>query len=151
MNTELIHIENIPNEQELVFLLGENVYEYYNDLCKTITSLLLPDTEIWDNAGRRGKYFHGYRVNKHSMLIDLYLYSINAQGYITCEFHFVKRDFQKIAKKKNLFSKQMQQKIDCSIKFNEEYGGGYSLDVIISDKETLQDSIQIIQIISGNI
>ncbi|MDR2810396.1 MAG: DUF3788 family protein [Tannerellaceae bacterium] len=151
MKTKLIHIDNIPNEQELVFLLGKNVYEYYNDLCKTIMSLLLPDTEIWDNAGRRGKYFHGYRVNKHSMLIDLYLYSVNTRGYITCEFHFVKRDFLKIAKKKNLFNKQIQQTIDWSIKFNEEYGGGYSLDIKISDKETLQNTIQIIQIISGNI
>ena len=149
VKTELIHIDNIPSEQELVFLLGENIHKYHNNICAVIISLLSPDVEIWDHAGRRGKYLHGYRIKKRSILVNLYLYFVNGQGSIACEFHFIKKYFLKVIKNKDLFSEQMQKSIDSCIRLNEEYGGGYYLDTIIRDEETLQDAIQIIQIV-GN-
>ncbi len=133
MKTELMNLNNIPDEAELTSLLGKNIYMLYHELCKVITSQLSPDLEIWDRAGRRGKYFHGYRITKQSMLVDLFLHSVNKQGYITCEFHFIKRYFSKIVKQKELFGKQIQKNIDYSVKFNEEHGGGYYLDVIIKN------------------
>jgi hypothetical protein len=148
MKTKIMHIDNIPNELELTSLLGEKSYKYYHKLCEAIISQLSPDLEIWDHAGRRGKYFHGYRINKQSMLVDLYLCSANGQENITCEFHFIKRDFIKLVKRKDFFREQIQKNIEYSIKFNEKYGGGFYIDVIIRDEETLQDAIQIIQTVS---
>lgn len=147
MRTELIHIDNVPNEQELMSLLGNNIYEYYCILYKAIILFLTPDLEIWDYAGRRGKYLHGYRINNQSMLVDLYLSSVNEQGQLNCEFKFDKRAFYKIVKKKGFFSENTQKNIDSTIEANEKYGGFY-LDVIINN-ETLQDAIQIIQIMGA--
>lgn len=139
----------IPNEQELISLLGENVYEYYSIICRDIISELNPDLEIWDYAGRRGKYYHGFQISKKSMTVDLYLSFVNGHGQITCGFHFIKRFFLKVLKHMQSFNnKQLQKAIDFSIKFNKEFGGGYSVSIIIKEEETFLDILKIIKIIS---
>ena len=141
-------MENAPSEQELLTLLGEKVYRFYSNICANTISLLSPDLEIWDYAGRRGKYWHGYYIRKKSLSIDLYLSSEFEQ--ITCDFHFNKRFFQKILKQRDLLkSAETQKIIDFSIKFNEEYGGGYSVSLIIREEEEFQDVLKIIEIVSS--
>ena len=142
-----MNMDEIPSEQELISLLGEKIYKYYFEICQNTISLLSPDLEIWNEAGRRGKYFHGYHISKKSITVDLYLSSKYEQ--ITCDFHFIKRDFIKILKQRNfLINEQLQKEIDFSIKFSEEYGGGYPLGVIVRDEETFKDVLQIIKIVS---
>lgn len=142
-------LDNMPKEQELISLLGKTVYKYYCVICEDIISLLCPDLEIWDYAGRRGKYYHGYHINKKSMTIDLFLSFVNGHGQISCDFHFVKRCFLKILQHRNLLNnEQTQEAIDFSIKFNEEFRGGYSVNIIIKDEESFQDVLQIIKIVS---
>ena len=151
MRTELIHIDKIPDEQELISLLNENIYECHNDLCEVVNSNLSPDMEIWDYAGRRGKYFHGYRISKPPMSADLYLLSIEGQGVLKCEFHFQKKAFLKIFKQKDCFSKYTQKSIDSCADMHKEYGS-YSLEIIMNQEtyyETLQDAIQILKIASS--
>jgi hypothetical protein len=142
-----MNMDHVPDERELVSLLGEKVHDYYRVIRENIVSLLLPDLEIWDHAGRRGKYFHGWQISKKSMTVDLYLSSIDGRGQVTCSFHFIKRFFLKILKHRNdLSSEQVQQAIDFSTKFNEEFGGGYSVSVIIRDEESFLDILKIIKI-----
>jgi hypothetical protein len=149
METRLMSIDNIPSEQELILLLGKTAHKYYCTICENITSLLSPDVEIWDYAGRRGKYYHGYHISKKLMTIDLFLSFINGHGQINCNFHFIKRFFVKILKHRNLFdNERIQEVIDFSIKFNEEFGGGYSMDIIIKDEKTFQNVLLIIKILS---
>ncbi len=64
MKTDLINLDNIPTDSELVSLLGENIYNCYLAICENIVSLLSPDFERWANGGRRGKYYHGFRMGK---------------------------------------------------------------------------------------
>jgi hypothetical protein len=149
METRLMSLDNVPKEQELISLLGETVYKYYCIICEDIISLLCPDFEIWDYAGRRGKYYHGYHINKKSMTVDLFLSFVDGHGQINCNFHFVKRYFLKILQHRNLLNnEQMQESIDFSIKLNEEFGGGYSVNIIIKDEEPLQDILQMIKTVS---
>jgi hypothetical protein len=56
-------------------LLGEKIYKYYSGICEDIISSLSPDLEIWNYAGRRGKYFHGYQISKKHISVHLYLSS----------------------------------------------------------------------------
>jgi len=150
METKLINIDKIPSEQELISLLGKKSYEYYRTICENIILLLSPDIELWDYAGRRGKYFHGYQINKKAITIYQYLSSTSIYKQVTCELHFTKRLFIKILKQRNsLNSKQIQEDIDFSIKFNSEFGGGYTVNVIIRDEETFKDVIKMIKIISS--
>ena len=144
METTLF-IDAVPHEQELIAVLSENIYKNYNDLCEAIVLFLDPDSEIWDHAGRRGKYFHGYR-NK-SILVDLYLLSIDGQGVLKCDFHFRKRFVDSLLKKKESFSKETQGYIDSCLECNK-LGGGFWCEIRIDDK-TLQDAIQIIKMLAG--
>jgi len=149
MKTRLINMDNAPNEHELVSLLGEISYKYYLEICETTISLLSPNLEIWNFAGRRGKYWHGYRIDKKSITVDIYLYS--EFDHLTCEFHFIKRFFSKIIKHRYLLNNDAIQKdIDYSIQFNKEYGGGYFLSIIIRDDETFLDTQKIIKIVSSS-
>lgn len=138
---------NVPDEHELISLLGESVYKNYNNLCEYIILFLAPDIEIWDYAGRRGKYFHGYRMSKRSILIDLYLFSTNGQGRLRCQLHFGKRCFNSILKQRMIFGKKMQEYIDSHASIRKQYNN-ISFSVLIED-EILHDVIKIIEIISG--
>ena len=145
METRLIRIDIVPNEQELISLLGEKIYRYYSEICTNIISFLSPDLENWSYAGRRGKYYHGYWITPKSIKADLYL----IQGHITCEFHFNKRFFQKILKRRELLkSETMQKAVDYSIKYNEEYGRGYYVSVVIWGEEEFQDMLEIIKTVA---
>jgi len=148
METRLIDLKKVPNEKKLLKLLGEKVFNFYNQICNTTISMLDPDFVTWDLGGRRGKYFHGYLISKKSITVDLYLYSSKYEQ-ITCELHFQKRFMQKILKKRNLLSsKEIQNSIDFCIEFNEEYGGGYTISIRIRNEEELQDVLKIIKILS---
>lgn len=146
MKTELINIDKVPSENELVSLLGLDLNKYYNILNKSINLLLRPDLEIWDNAGRRGKYFHGYRINSSNMLVDIYLSSIHGEGKLNCEFKFQKKTLSKIQKEKNNFSKQTQVAIDSATKAMENYGGFY-LNLMIDEKSMI-DTLYLLTIVS---
>jgi len=147
METVLIRIDAVPHEQELMAVLGENIYKNYNALCDVIVLFLDPDSEIWSHGGRRGKYFHGYQIRKKSISIDLYLFSIDGQGQLNCELKFRKRFFNSLLKKKESFSKETQEYIDSCLEVSKLCGGFY-FEMRIDDK-TLQDAIQIIKILAG--
>jgi hypothetical protein len=146
METILINIEKIPEEQEIKSLLGEDIYRCYREFCDIIISQFLPDREIWDSAGRRGKYFHGYRNNKKTTLIDIYLFSTNGQGKIKCEFNLNKRFFI-ILKKRELFSTETQREIDTIADYYEKNGVLLSFANFVNDK-TLQDFFLLLKIVS---
>lgn len=141
-----MELDTIPSEQELSILLGNNVFNCYQLLCKTIVSLLLPDMELWDYAGRRGKYFHGYRIEKRAIIVDLYLLSMDGQGLCKCQFHINKRCFEKIRKQMNTFCQKVQDCVNNAIKYKKNYGGT-DLSLIVND-DTIQDVLKIITILS---
>lgn len=145
MKTEIMNLQKAPTQQELKTLLGEHIYKCYKLLTDTIMKRLNPDKEIWDSAGRRGKYFHGYRINSKVVLLDFYLTSIEGQGQVKCQFKIPKHIFQKIEKEKDIFSPKIQDSINWSADFHKQYGEFY-LNIIL-DEETIQDANKIIEII----
>mgnify|MGYP003595416115 CR=1 FL=1 len=144
MKTFLINIDNIPDERELVLLLGKDVYSCYSKFTSTIISLLSPDVEKWDIAGRRGKYFNGYQINDKHILIDIYLSAVNGQGLISCELKLPKRYFARILKHKECFVSDLQKNIEST---NEERNNGFYLGFFLN-KVTVESALLIIEIIS---
>jgi hypothetical protein len=128
MRIDLIDLDRIPESNELSFLLGEDIFEYYSIICKNIVSSFTPDVERWANGGRRGKYYHGYIIDKEAISINLFLISNKDLKQLTCNFHFQKRIFMKIMKQKLHFSKKGQEAINSCIDLHEIYPSGYDLE-----------------------
>ncbi|GHU21002.1 hypothetical protein FACS189475_10190 [Betaproteobacteria bacterium] len=143
MRTDLLQMDGVPDERELRSLLGDDRYEWHRVLCEAIVSRLSPELEIWALAGRRGKYFHGYRNGKS---VDIYLLSIDGQGCLKCEFRLNKRMFTRILRQKDSFCEQTRKSIDGTIKI-KELGGAYTLELFI-DQGALQDAFQILEILA---
>ena len=139
MKTEVSPSVTIPSDWELMDLLGENIYEYYNVLCKTIVFSFDPDKEIWDNGSRRGKYFHGYYIYKKFIEIHLFLDS----EYLKCEFLLRKAYRERIKKQMNIFSKKTQ-------KIFEEEGIWTNFRITDENGEDFEDAIKVIEILSSN-
>jgi hypothetical protein len=146
MKTTLLELDTKPSDQEISTLLGKNVFSCYLLLCKAIVSLLSPDTELWDQAGRRGKYFHGYRIEKRAIVVDLYLLSVDDQGICKCEFKINRRCFEKIRKQMNTFCQKVQDSVQDAMEFKKNYGGTY-LSLIVND-DNIQDVLKIVSILS---
>jgi hypothetical protein len=146
MKTTLMELDTIPEEQELLTLLGKNVFTCYQLVCKAIVSQLSPDMDLWDHAGRRGKYYHGYRVEKRTISVDLYLNSVDGQGLCNCQFHLNKRCFDNIQKQMHLFFQKVQDCVTDAIEIKKDYGGIY-LSLFVND-DTIQDVLKIITILS---
>lgn len=150
MRTDLINLDNIPNNTELSFLLGQDIYNYYMQICKEIILSLSPDIERWAKGGRRGKYFHGYIIEKKAISIDLFFISYTDFKQLKCNFHFPKKIFEKILKQKQLFSEAGQEAIDSSTRLYKEHPYGFTLELRISnDKKVFDDVMHVINII-GN-
>ena len=115
-----MNLDIIPNEKEIISIIGHDLFSYYNILTKSINLILHPDIEIWDNAGRRGKYLHGYRMNSLNVLVDIYLNSINSSGKLSCTFKLPKKSLNKILKQKEFFSSTTQDNIDSAQKAMEK-------------------------------
>jgi hypothetical protein len=146
MKTIIIELDTIPSEQELSILLGKNVFICYQLLCNAIVSQLSPDMELWDHAGRRGKYFHRYSIEKSAIIVDLYLLSVDDQGLCKCEFHINKRCFEKIRRQINTFCQKVQDYVNDAIKFKKNYRETY-LPLTVND-DTIQDVLKIVTILS---
>lgn len=150
MRTDLIDLDNIPNNTELSFLLGPDIYNYYMQICKEIILSLSPDIERWAKGGRHGKYLHGYIIEKKAIFIDLFFISDTDFKQLKCNFHFPKKIFEKILKQKQLFSKVGQEAIESSIRLYKEYPHGFTLELRISnDKKIFDDVIHVINIINN--
>jgi len=147
METELLGPNAIPEEQELVALLGERSYAYYQSVCKTVVSLLSPDREIWDHAGRRGKYYHGYRVNKGPIAIDLYLSSLDGQGWCLCEFILRNTHFNRIRKQQDYFGDKIRRSIDETMELKKKHGG--TRVAIRVNEDSIQDVLKVIDLLSS--
>lgn len=151
MRTDLIDLDNIPNNTELSFLLGQDIYNYYIQICKEIILLLSPDIERWAKGGRQGKYYHGYIIGKKAISIELFFISDTDFKQLKCNFHFSKIIFERILKQKQLFSKIGQDAIESAIRLYRLYPRGFTLELRISnDKNVFDDVIHIIRIM-GNV
>ncbi|MDC2664879.1 DUF3788 family protein [Bacteroides ovatus] len=150
MRTDLINLNNIPNSNELILLLGKELYECYLKICKNIVLSLSPDIERWANGGRRGKYYHGYIMDKKAISIDLFFISDVEFKELICDFHFPKKMFARVFKQKQLFSKVGQEAIDSCVRLHEEYPYGFTLELRLNnDKSIFSDVMRIINVI-GN-
>ena len=129
----------LPSDQELMDLLGEKFYQYYNILAKTIASSFNPDVEIWGDGSRRGKYFNGYYVYKKFIEIQLFLDS----EFLNCRFLLRKRHRVKIEKHMDILSENTKKR------FKED--GFYFRFMNKNDKndEDFQDAIKVIEILSS--
>ncbi len=150
MRTDLIDLDNIPNNTELSFLLGQDIYNYYMQICKEIILSLSPDIERWAKGGRHGKYFHGYIIEKKAIFIDLFFISDTDFKQLKCNFHFPKKIFEKILKQKQLFSKVGQEAIESSIRLYKEYPHGFTLELRISNDKKVFDDVMLVINIIGN-
>ena len=142
MKTELINISEIPNKKELVSLLGEDMYQYYINIYVVIITYLNPEIEIQDNAGRRGKYFNGFRKNEYGIILDMYL----LPNLLKCELKLTKISFAKIQNKKGLFGDITQISIDSTAKTIEKSSGAY-LEVFIDNNEAYDDFVSMVKIL----
>lgn len=153
MKTELISIEQAPSKEDIKTLLSEKVYNYYENLCENIVYILNPDREIWDKAGRRGKYFHGYRYKEKYVLVDLYLMNIEGDGIVQLDFHINKNITDKLLRRKNMFTLQMQEEgINSIMELREVYNVGYNFSYKLrkeTSEDTFFDIIKIIEIMGG--
>lgn len=141
MRTDLIYIDTIPDEPTLTALLGVKLYSCHSILCKIATSVLAPDIERWADGSRRGKYYHGYIIEKWPLSLDMYL----GEQFLKCDLHLYKRYFMRILNKKASLSTQMQESIDAALKINEEYKGGFYISFFM-DEDMLQETIKILKI-----
>ncbi len=149
MRTDLINLENVPSHNVLATLLGERIYKCYLTIWENILSLS-PDIERWDKGGRRGKYYHGYIIEKRAVSIDLFLISDMEFKQLTCDFHFTKRIFDKVLKQKLLFSKKGIEALDSCVRLHEIYSSGFFLEFRLNDDEdVLKDILRVINIV-GN-
>lgn len=150
MRTDLINLDNIPNSTELSFLLGQDIYNYYLRICEKIILSLSPDIERWANGGRRGKYYHGYIIDKKAISIDLFFISDAGFKQLICDFHFPKKIFVRILKQKQLFSMVGQESIDSCIRLHKEYPSGFTLELRVSNDENVFDDVMhVVNIISN--
>jgi len=138
MKTEVSRSITIPSDRELMDLLGEKIYEYYNVLCKTIVFSFDPDKEIWDSGSRRGKYFHGYYIYKKFIQVHMFLNS----EYLMCHFLLRKIHREKIRKKIEIFSKKTQKRF-------EEEGIWADFLILNENDEDFEDAIKVIEILSS--
>lgn len=135
-----------PTAIEINSLLGEELYKYYSTLDNAISLIYKPELEIWDDAGRRGKYFHGYRSEVKSFFIDVYLSSSENGGQIKCALTLKDASFNKIVKIKASYSKKTQESIESAQRIRKEYGSS-KIDFFI-DQDTLSDVIKIFELLS---
>ena len=141
MKTELMSPSFVvpPSDQELIDLLGEKIYRYYNILVKTIVSSFNPDLERWDDGSRRGKYFNGYYVYKKFIEIQLFLDS----EFLMCDFLLRKIHRVKIEKHMDILSEKTKKR------FKEDGFYFRFMDKNDKDDEDFQDAIKVIEILSS--
>lgn len=152
MKTDLIDIDNVPNDKELINMLGDDLYENYLKICRRIESTLFPDIQRWAKGGRRGKYYHGYIISKKSIIIDLYLISDHNIKQLTLNFHIRKAVFNKLSNNKQLFRQAGQQAIESSEEIHKEYyPSGYDLELRLKNEQesVVSDIILTVDILSG--
>lgn len=147
MQIEIININNIPENKKLKSLLGDEVYEFHKLLSGIIVDKLNPDIEIWDDGGRRGKYFHGYRINKIKLIINLYLLCVNGEGLLKCELELSKLIVNKLLQNKDKFSASTQKNLQSIISNKKEHGS-YFLEIRISNSDTFEDMQYLIELLA---
>ncbi|OAB78730.1 hypothetical protein ULVI_09110 [Cochleicola gelatinilyticus] len=146
MKTKYKFFINEPTAIEINSLIGDEFYKYYCTLDNAICLYYKPELEIWDNAGRRGKYFHGYRSEVKSFFLDIYLSSSEKGGQVKCDLTLKDASFNKIVKIKESFSKNTQTSIESAQRIREEYDSS-NVDFFI-DQDTLLDVIKIVELLS---
>jgi len=123
---------------------------YYKEINQSINDKFCPDTEIWDFAGRRGKYFQGFRKSTSSTLIDLYFIaskieqetSIN-RGKLNFNLTLDKIKSKVLIRDKENFSIEVKNAIESSIRIDVQ--GAFYYQIFIENKEILNDVLKIIK------
>lgn len=140
MKTYNLGINSIPSNEDLKKLLGDNFYKSYRKMCSGIEIFLNPELEKWDNAGRRGKYYHGYVAK--DILIDIYLID---SRLIKCEFNLPKRLFVKIQEKRDNIKAETREHTDTASDLNDHYKDS-SLSFLLNNESDFAKIEQIIKI-----
>lgn len=144
MKTYIFNLNNIPTSEDLIGIVGYGFYKSYEKLCKTIEILLEPEIEKWDDAGRRGRYYHGY-VTKN-FLVDIYIIK---NGLIKCEVDLPRFLFSKLQKLKDNFSADIKKSIDMTLFLNKQYGR-FNLSLILNSESAFDEVEKIIKTLSDS-